>query len=66
MLGAVINALNTRLDAATIKFILDHGESNVLIVDTEFVPVVCPSSSHRQARAALGAERKRDKKRKRN
>ena len=36
MCGAVLNTLNTRLDAAAIAFMLDHGEANVLIVDREF------------------------------
>ncbi|MEE2980299.1 MAG: acyl-CoA synthetase [Pseudomonadota bacterium] len=36
MSGAVFNALNYRLDAATIAFILDHGEAEVLITDREF------------------------------
>lgn len=36
MTGAVINTLNTRLDAATIAFMLDHGEASVVLVDTEF------------------------------
>ncbi|MFT0547520.1 AMP-binding protein [Allopusillimonas ginsengisoli] len=36
MTGAVLNALNTRLDVATLRFILDHGESRVLFYDTEF------------------------------
>ncbi len=40
MAGAVLNALNTRLDAATIAFILDHGEAKVLITDTEYAPTV--------------------------
>jgi fatty-acyl-CoA synthase len=40
MLGAVLNALNTRLDAATIAFILEHGEAKVLLADTEFASVV--------------------------
>ncbi len=35
MAGAVLNALNTRLDPATIAFILDHGESKVLLCDRE-------------------------------
>ena len=34
--GGVLNALNTRLDAKTIAFMLDHGEAKVLIVDPEF------------------------------
>ncbi|TNE37686.1 MAG: acyl-CoA synthetase [Alphaproteobacteria bacterium] len=36
MIGAVLNALNYRLDAAAIAFILDHGEAKVLLVDGEF------------------------------
>ncbi|MFM9973858.1 MAG: AMP-binding protein, partial [Beijerinckiaceae bacterium] len=36
MLGAVLNALNTRLDAASIAFMLDHAETRLLIVDREF------------------------------
>jgi len=36
MMGGVINALNTRLDPSTIAFIIDHGESDVFIVDTEY------------------------------
>ncbi len=38
--GAVLNALNFRLDAATIAFILEHAESKVLLTDTEFAPVI--------------------------
>jgi fatty-acyl-CoA synthase len=40
MAGAVLNALNIRLDAETIAFMLRHGEAKVLIADTEFAPVV--------------------------
>jgi fatty-acyl-CoA synthase len=35
MLGAVLNALNTRLDAGAIAFCLQHGEAKVLIADRE-------------------------------
>ena len=38
--GAVLNALNTRLDADSIAFILDHGEAKALITDSEAAPVV--------------------------
>ncbi len=48
MAGAVLNALNTRLDTASIAFMLEHGEARVVIVDREFGPTV---------RAALGARR---------
>nr|WP_312324853.1 acyl-CoA synthetase [Acinetobacter oleivorans] len=37
MAGAVLNTLNTRLDAKTIAFMLEHAESKVLLVDPEFV-----------------------------
>ena len=40
MAGAVLNAINTRLDAATVAFMLDHGEARVVIVDPEFAPVM--------------------------
>jgi fatty-acyl-CoA synthase len=40
MTGGVINALNYRLDAAAIAFILDHGEAKVLLTDTEFAPII--------------------------
>ena len=36
MTGAVLNTLNTRLDAAAIRFCLEHGEAKVLITDREF------------------------------
>ncbi|MGE8593685.1 MAG: acyl-CoA synthetase [Acinetobacter faecalis] len=39
MVGAVLNTLNTRLDAKTLAFMLEHAESRVLLVDPEFVPV---------------------------
>ncbi len=40
MVGAVLNALNIRLDADTIAFILQHSESKLLITDREFSPVI--------------------------
>ena len=40
MAGAVLNTINTRLDAAIIAFTLDHGEAKVLITDREFFTVV--------------------------
>ncbi len=39
MAGAVLNTINTRLDAATVAFILDHGEAKVLLTDQELSPV---------------------------
>ncbi len=46
--GAVLNAINTRLDADAITFILNHAEARILITDREFSPVV------KKALAALG------------
>jgi fatty-acyl-CoA synthase len=49
-LGAVLNALNYRLDAATIAFCLEHGGAKVLITDRDYSPVV------KAALAKLGRE----------
>ena len=40
MIGAVLNTLNTRLDAEAIAFMLDHGEAKVLFTDAEFSPTI--------------------------
>ena len=40
MTGGVLNTLNTRLDADSIAFMLQHGEAKVLVTDTEFAPTV--------------------------
>ncbi|AUM74724.1 acyl-CoA synthetase [Paracoccus jeotgali] len=40
MSGAVLNTINTRLDAEAIGFILDHAEARVLLVDPEFSDTV--------------------------
>ena len=40
MCGAVLNTLNTRLDAEAIAFQLGHGGTKVLLTDTEFCPVI--------------------------
>jgi len=50
MIGAVLNANNTRLDASTIAYILDHGEAKVFLVDTEL------SGIARDALAELGRD----------
>jgi fatty-acyl-CoA synthase len=36
MIGAVLNTLNTRLDAEAIAFMLDHGEAKIVFTDREF------------------------------
>jgi fatty-acyl-CoA synthase len=43
MTGAVLNTLNTRLDAASLAFCLNHGEAKALITDREFAPVMGPA-----------------------
>ena len=50
MCGAVLNALNTRLDPASIAFMLDHGEAKAIIVDREFSPVVAAALKRAKAR----------------
>jgi fatty-acyl-CoA synthase len=40
MAGAVLNALNIRLDAASIAFQLDHGGARIILVDPEFAGVI--------------------------
>src|SRR5260221_9152578 len=40
MAGAVLNALNIRLDASSIAFQLDHGGAKIILVDPEFAGVI--------------------------
>ena len=40
MSGAVLNTLNTRLDAATLAYMLTHGEAKAVLVDREFADVM--------------------------
>lgn len=49
MAGAVLNTLNTRLDAETLAFMLDHGEARALIVDPEFAPLMARALKLRQS-----------------
>ena len=43
MLGAVLNAINTRLDADTVAYILEHGEARALLADRVFAAVIGPA-----------------------
>ncbi|MGH7278827.1 MAG: AMP-binding protein [Candidatus Rokuibacteriota bacterium] len=43
MLGAVLNAINTRLDADTVAYILEHGQAKALITDRVYAGVVGPA-----------------------
>jgi fatty-acyl-CoA synthase len=51
MTGAVLNTLNTRLDAEAIAFMLQHGDAKVLLTDREFAGVI------EKALAMLGTRR---------
>ena len=51
--GAVLNALNTRMDAETVAFMLDHGEAKVIIVDPEFAGIVQKALALRKTTAPL-------------
>ncbi|PZO17553.1 MAG: acyl-CoA synthetase [Burkholderiales bacterium] len=53
MAGAVLNALNTRLDPEAIAFMLDHGEAKVVIVDPEFSLTLKKALTMRQASTPL-------------
>ncbi len=53
MAGAVLNTLNTRLEAASIAYMLDHGEAKALIVDPEFTRVIQQALALRQSRESL-------------
>ena len=49
MAGAVLNALNYRLDARSIAFILAHGDAKLLIADREFAPIVAEALAETRA-----------------
>ena len=51
--GAVLNALNTRLDAETLAFMLDHGEAKAVIVDPEFAGLMQKALALRKATTPL-------------
>jgi len=50
MAGAVLNAINIRLEPATIAFILEHGEASVLITDAEFARTIEQALARTRAR----------------
>jgi alkylation response protein AidB-like acyl-CoA dehydrogenase len=56
MTGAVLNTLNTRLDAEAIAFMLQHGEAKVLLTDREFSKVVAPALAMLGSAAPLVVE----------
>ena len=40
MIGAILNAINIRLDAKTISYIIGHSKTKIMFVDTEFLPII--------------------------
>ncbi len=57
--GAVLNALNYRLDATTIAFCLEHGEAKVLLTDREFSATVSEALKRVKRRDLRGRHRRR-------
>lgn len=53
MSGAVLNALNVRLDAKAIAFILEHAETKVLFTDREYSGVIREALEMTSARPAV-------------
>src|ERR1700745_3174598 len=53
MTGAVLNTLNTRLDATILGFTLDHAETKVLIVDREYSKVMKDALSRAKAKPLI-------------
>lgn len=49
--GAILNAINTRLDVDTIAYILDHGEAKVVLCDPQFMPVLIEAMNQMQGPA---------------
>ena len=55
MVGAVINAINTRLDPKTISYILNHSDAKVLIVDRQFHEIITKALKDGYGRVKLTA-----------
>ena len=53
MTGAVLHTINTRLDAATVAFMLGHSGAKVLITDSEFAPMVKDALGQMRAAGAV-------------
>ncbi len=53
MMGAVLNTLNTRLDAAILAFTLDHAETKALIVDREFSLLMRQALAHSKVKPLI-------------
>lgn len=53
MIGAVLNPINVRLDAAAIAFCLEHGEAKLLLADREFHATIAPALERLGARRPI-------------
>ncbi|MCL4145049.1 UNVERIFIED_CONTAM: hypothetical protein GTU68_065231, partial [Idotea baltica] len=53
MSGAVLNTINTRLDADTVSYILDHGNAKTLIVDSELLPAAMDAIAARSTKGTV-------------
>ena len=51
--GAVLNTINTRLDADTVAYIFDHGEAKVALVDSQFLPLAMAAVEQMEGPAPL-------------
>jgi len=51
--GAVLNAINTRLEADTVSYIFEHGEAKALLVDTQFLPMALQAIEMMQGPAPM-------------
>jgi fatty-acyl-CoA synthase len=58
MLGAVLNTINTRLDADTVAYILEHAEAKVLITDPMFAAVTGPALARLKKKILVVADEK--------
>jgi fatty-acyl-CoA synthase len=47
--GAVLNTINTRLDVETVRYIFEHGDAKVALVDTEMLPLAEAAKGDRAA-----------------
>jgi len=53
MLGAILNPINIRLDAAAIAFCLEHGEARLLLADREFHGTIGPALERLGSKAPI-------------
>jgi len=54
--GAVLNTINTRLEADTVAYILDHGEARVLLCDPQFLPMAAEAIDRMEGAAPIVIE----------